>query len=188
MAVSASSGVNKISRVHDVADERNDFFLKREMTFHVSERIQGKLQFMEKQGFGRAGKAVFDVLRSARGGSKLSDTDVIHLRWIIQWLKKELPRILTSEWGKPTVLLLADGAGESYCLGGRFNVATCGAMLFDGVQEVVLAVGMTINCEPVAEWKSENKELVLQSANCRPSLFVVSCGVIGFEEPNCFVP
>ena len=83
------------------------------MTFHVAERIQGKLQFMEKQVFGRVGKAVFNVFRRARGGSKLSDSDVVQLRWIVQWLKEALPRILTPEWGKPTVLLFTDGACEA---------------------------------------------------------------------------
>ena len=136
--------------------------------FHFqAEVIRGKVQFMERQVFGRAARAIVRVFDRKQGPPALSIRDVADLEWMSAFLDKAHPRQITPTYNMPTVIVFTDGACE-YENGKA--VVTCGAMLYESPSEVIHCFGISINDDLCNEWRLEGKNQLVTEAELLPVL------------------
>lgn len=175
--------VDKVSSIVEAIIADGTFF------HHQAESLRGKVQFMERSIFGKAGKSISRVYQRRGRAPALTDRDAMDLRWLIVWLSTAVPRRLSPDAGAGTVLIFCDGACEYEC--GKALV-TCGAILYDGKSDVVHCFGIRINDELTAEWRLEGKEQLVTEAEIFPILisrviwasFLRSAKVITFVDSN----
>jgi hypothetical protein len=130
------------------------------------ESTRGKLQYIEAQVFGKAGKSALTALRRTRGcGKKFTSEDVDKMKWIIEWLNSAVPRPISPSYKGPPLILFTDGACEGY-ESVETTMTTCGAVLLDRRDNSALVFGIEINKTLQAEWRDRGggkKQLVTEA-------------------------
>ena len=164
----ASTVGNKQTRVDQVTAQLVEVREKRVMEKVLAQSLRGKLQYMEQQVFGKAGRAALRVFDRRLGGNRAVDDDeLIHIEWLIKWLGDSRPRRLSpAVRGKP-VLLFTDGACE-YVRAER--VVTCGALLFDPADDTTHIFGCRINETLCNEWAADGRQQLVTEAELLPCL------------------
>jgi hypothetical protein len=144
---------------------------KKGVTKHESEVIRGRLQFMESQLFGRAGKS-FLFCFSGFGShppkwSAAMDTNFLQL---INWLKCVRPRPLDCLDGSPPVLLFTDGACEDYLQDDRPPKVSMGALLIDRLTSTRQYFSEEVSAPIVQHWLKQGKRQLVTEAELLPVL------------------
>ena len=171
---SQSLVLNKPERVAAVSQALEDCERSKYATLKVCDSLKGKLNYMEAQIFGRAGRGKLVVFsRCASTGKSFSDDEVSVLKWIVEWLKTSPPRPITLQFNAPPLLLFTDGAceplSEDEKLGGK--LVTCAAVLLDRRDSKALFFGCRVDNVLITEWKANNmKEQMVTEAELLPQL------------------
>ena len=133
--------------------------------------LRGKLQYFERQVYGRAGKVIFRALdvggRAVSGARKLGPGDVIAFRTIMRWVKETVPRAVAPLDDLPPLVLFTDGAEEGELSN---ECVSCGALIIDPVDNFRQTFGSLIPAELVLEWKRLGGSKVIAQAELLPVL------------------
>ena len=167
MPACKSSVENRKDRVEKVTKDILEILDDGKFMHYQAERLRGKVQFMEKSIFGRAGKTVARVFNRRGRSPKINDEDQYDLEWLSTWLTKAAPRSLTPEWNDSNLILFCDGACEYER---EDKIVSCGAVLYDPRDNSIHYFGIIINEVLVREWSDEGKEQLVTEAELLPNL------------------
>ena len=160
---------NKQDRADGVVACLEEVITAGSITGTQRDSLRGKLQYMERQVYGRTGKFVMRALdvggRSRAGTCHLRAADVIAFRTIISWIRTMVPRAVAPTDDLPPLLLFTDGAEEGT---GQNICVSCGALLIDPIDDFKSAFGVQIGSQLVAEWKRFGGERVINQAELLP--------------------
>jgi hypothetical protein len=106
------------------------------VTYHQVEVIRGRLQFMESQLFGRAGKSFLFSLSSLRSMSQTwSEAAACAITQLVEWLKTARPRFIDCDLSIPPLVVFSDGACEDFLDSTVRPKTTIGLVVFDRMDE-----------------------------------------------------
>ena len=133
------------------------------------EALRGRLQYLEFQTFGRAGKMALRAFKDDGTGKQykhFDDEEKKCLTWLVQWLKTSVPRNLVPNSLHRPLVLFTDGACE---FEGHLKV-TYGALLYDPVDGYCAAFGAEVPQSLSAEWAADGKKQLVGQAELLPIL------------------
>lgn len=171
---SQSVVMNKPERIKSVAESIEECEKEKHATLKVCDSLKGKLNFMESQIFGRAGRGKLVVFsRCASTGRSFSEDELSVLRWIVEWIRNAMPRPITLSFDAPPLLLFSDGACEPLSDLGESSgkLVTCAGVLIDRRDSKALFFGCQVESSLIKEWKENNqKEQLVTEAELLPQL------------------
>ena len=131
--------------------------------------LRGKLQYTERQVFGRVGAGLLDKFnrKSRQFAGKRMDPELAgNLLNIIYWLMTAKPRRVRPDHESPPVLIFTDGAEGDIC-GAE---AACGALMVDPADGAREYFGEAIPTSLINQWKSGGLKKIIALAELLPIL------------------
>ena len=108
---------NKASRIQQIVSEVNGYLHRGELSLSEATSLRGKLQFADTHTFGRLLAANLHAV-SARAcgksaGNRLDAEMITELRWIINLMTNDIPRIISSGMAERRLYVFTDAALEN---------------------------------------------------------------------------
>ena len=161
---------NKISRLESSAHDIQVLIDKGFSTKAERDTIRGRLQFIERHVYGRAGKFFINLLEGGdshyTGKVHYNDECKLGLLSVVVWLQEAKPRQIRPDDDRKPLLFFTDGA-EGDVPG---CTASCGALMVDPEDGTRQFFGEPIPEQLISEWKSEDNERIIIQAELLPIL------------------
>ena len=161
---------NKPQRTDQVCDTVRVMLDKGGLPSRERDSLRGKLQFLERHIFGRAGRLVMRSIDSWRRGEagflQLDDEGRILLEAVVVWLRNSAPRAIAPTDERPPLLIFTDGAEEE----GENPVIACGGLMLDPLDGAREFFAEPIPTSLLDEWKAQGNVKVIAQIELLPVL------------------
>ena len=162
---------NKPERVLLICDTIRTVIRKRKMSRSERESLRGKLQYLERHIYGRAGKMIMKAIDDLRGDGSgdlvLGKDDVGLFSLVISWLETSQPRGVAPTDRRPPLLIFTDGAEEYEKTP---PLISCGGLMLDPIDGAREYFAEMIPDSLLAEWKQDGLTKVIAQVELLPVL------------------
>ena len=168
LIIKGSTIENKPARISKVVGQFRDVQTAKTLSPVLCDSLRGKVQFMECAIFGHAGRCASPLFkRHNRKSYELTEGDIVLLDWLCNWLSTAPPRQISPKGNGPPILLFTDGACEFVK---EERLVSCGALLYDPIDEALLFFGFRVNKRLEQEWAASGRNQLVTEAELLPQL------------------